>query len=216
MSAQPEELPVDPGEEQDPPITEEDASETEEETGAEQEEHPAPSGPSSETILAKRNKALDAETKRHETALRKAYGDDFETLSPCPLCLTDGWVIPAPPGAFPPEQWEAVQLAAGMMEGNSYNQAPWTEICPTCDGEGDLLTGAKIERGRLTPCRDCNAMGWREKQVPLAPVATWPITTTGSGDVVFTPIPGLAPDDWKRPAGHPRFGQDPATNGGVW
>src|SRR5258706_10745847 len=80
----------------EPEITEDDAAEQPEGEPGEQEPEQRQRVPSSVTVIEKRDKALAAETKRHETALRKAYGDDFETMAPCPLCLTDGWVIAAP------------------------------------------------------------------------------------------------------------------------
>jgi hypothetical protein len=210
------EEPLIPLEEPEPDITEEDAAEPADEPELEPDAEPEPHVESSQTTLAKRDKALTTETKRHETALRKAYGDDFETLAPCPLCLTDGWVIPAPPGAFPPEQWDAVKIAAGQDAGENFKLAYYAEPCPTCDGWGKVATGSHVTDLGTPICRDCNGQGWREKQAPLAPVASWqpPVAPP-----IVNRLPGEDTgeyDKWGRPAGHERFGIDIQYTQGTW
>lgn len=213
---QPEVEQPETGEEREREITEEDAAETEEESGEEQEEQPAQRVQSSETILAARNRALTSETKRHENALRKAYGDDFDTLAVCPLCLSDGWIIPAPPGAMPDEQWQAIEMAAGKGSDARYVQDPDAKLCPKCQGYGKLDTGAHTGELAIRVCGICNGQGW----VDASYSAPQPIS--------YLPPPPAIPaenlsldwtrprDGFGRPEGHPRYGIDPAVNGGVW
>ena len=172
-----------------------------------------PSEPSSETVLAERHKALASETRRHETRLRTIYGNDFESLAVCPLCLADGWIVPAPPGAMPPEQWEAVQLAAGQAPDANYREADYAETCPTCDGWGQVLSGSKTDTQRLIPCRPCEGKGWKAKLGEQQPAPTFalPVPPPPNGAVS---IDWTRPkDNWGRPEGHPHFGMEPSLVG---
>ncbi len=213
MNAQPE---PEPGEnEPEPEITEEDAAEPEDETAPGQEPAPRQTVVSTQTLLAERDKKLTQETKRHENALTKIYGDDWSDLAPCPLCLTDGYVIPAPPGAMPPEQWEAIEMAAGQESDTVFLPAEFSERCDKCDGRGEVLTGAQTEHGRLTACRKCNGSGWVDKVLPLAAVPQWTPQQPPMPPPENLSLDWTRPrDGFGRPEGHPRFGIDPAVNGG--
>jgi hypothetical protein len=201
-----------PLEEPEPEITELDAAETEEEQGEELEEHV----PSSQTVIIERNRKLEAETKRHENVLRKVYGDDFADLAVCPCCLSDGWIIPAPPGAFPPEQWEAVKMACGQEGDVQFKMADYAEPCPQCEGWGKVATGSHVPDLGTPLCRDCNGQGWREKQAPLTAVPQWTPTPPAPATETLALDWTRPRDAYGRPEGHPRFGIDPQYNGGVW
>jgi DnaJ-class molecular chaperone len=54
-------------------------------------------------------------------------------------------------------------------------QAADTETCPECDGWGDVLTGAKVERGRIKPCSRCTGTGYIvHTNAPTVPLANGP------------------------------------------
>lgn len=174
-----------------------------------EEEEPEAHVPASLTVLAERDRKLESETRRHENALRKLYGDDFETLAPCPLCLADGWVAPTPPGVMDPEQWLAIQAASGQLTDAEYRDAPYAVRCETCDGWGEVASGSRTEAGRLIVCRDCSGNGWREQVAQTAGVpmvsAMHPVLSNGSAE---DPASVLR-DQWNRPAGHRHFGIPP-------
>ncbi len=210
MSALPEEVP--PVEEPKPENPDAEPDEPEQD----EPEPETPSVPSSETVMVERDKKLTAETKRHENALAKIYGDDWAELQPCPLCLTDGYVIPAPPGAFPDDQWFAVEMAAGKDRFTVYEQDPTAEICPTCKGWGKLDTGAKTGEQAIRICPDCTGNGWQMVQPPpTLSHATW----TPTPPPPARRLPGQDSgeyDQWGRPAGHERFGIDIQFTGNTW
>src|SRR5437762_10533063 len=176
----------------------------------EPEPEPEPHEPSSQTVLDQRARNLEAETRRHEKALRRAYGDDFETLAVCPLCLADGWIIPAPPGAMAPEQWEAVQLAAGQLADENYRAADFAETCTTCDGWGKVLSGSKDPTHRTIPCRPCEGKGWKAKLELAQPAPTFVLPAPPTAASSLTLNWQGAKDNWGRPEGHPHFGMEPA------
>jgi len=172
-----------------------------------------PSEPSSETVLAERHKALASETRRHETRLRTIYGNDFESLAVCPLCLADGWIVPAPPGAMPPEQWEAVQLASGQVAERVLLKAKHTIRCEDCDGWGMVDTDARNEHTNEIQCPACEGKGWKAKLGEQHPPPTFalPVPPPPNGAVS---IDWTRPkDNWGRPEGHPHFGMEPSLVG---
>src|SRR6266705_913236 len=59
---------------------------------------PEPYEPSSQTIVADHDKAINAAAKTHETRLRTILGDAFDQYNLCPLCLGDAFLIPTPAG----------------------------------------------------------------------------------------------------------------------
>lgn len=185
-----------------------DQAEEPDEDEAAEDEEPEARVPSSQTILADRDRKLSSETRRHENALRKIYGPDFEELAVCPLCLSDGWIIPAPPGAFPDEQWEAVKMAAGQETDAKYEAAHHAERCTYCDGWGEVLSGSQNPTHRLVACPDCTGTGWRAKIDAPPPAPTFQIAPpppNGAATIDWT----RPRDQWDRPEGHPHFGMAP-------
>jgi hypothetical protein len=50
-----------------------------------------------------------------------------------------------------------------------------TETCPECAGWGDVLTGAKVERGRIKPCSRCTGTGYIvNTSAPAVPLGNGP------------------------------------------
>jgi hypothetical protein len=106
----------------------------------EPEPQPAPMG---EKELAALGKKIDAENERHEKRLRELYGEQFEEMRGCPLCLTEGFMFPMPLEARDPAQVEAVHAALGELDAPELQEADWLELCPKCDGWGKVKTPAK-------------------------------------------------------------------------
>src|SRR5581483_8660087 len=173
--------------EQDPDA-EPDELEPEPDTGPEPdpdgEPDPAPEPPSdvaAERALDAIGKAADAYTKK----VAKIQAATPLELVECPLCPIPGYVqVPRPP-----EMPEHVLLAvesylAGPEPG--MRQHPALERCDTCDGWGNMTTGARA--GMIQqPCPDCNGQGYRDKRtvnelermngatVPVAPAPAPPV-----------------------------------------
>jgi hypothetical protein len=201
-----------PAPEPEPEPENPDAEPDEDDDEDEDEAEPAgpPPPPSSVTVLEKRDKLMNSAAKSHETRLHNILGDDFDAYMPCPLCLADAFLLPKPAGAMPPEQWEAVQAAAGQLQVRQLKRADYTETCDTCDGEGKLDSGSHDPTFMEIPCRACEGKGWKMKlaEVPAVPAFTFPAAPAAPAplNLDFTG----PKDNWGRPAGHPHFGIEPA------
>jgi hypothetical protein len=102
---------------------------------------PEPSGdPTAEDI-----KAFRAEHARHEKALRKMMGDDFDLLVECDVCGSMGYK--------PPDQ---------LRTNEKYIR------CETCDGAANVLTGSRDPNWYTQPCPGCGGRGFLEK-MPAQP-----------------------------------------------
>lgn len=133
-------------------------------------------------------KQFEREHERHEKALRKIMGDDFDILVRCELCWTDGYRMPAEVGALSFEQANAVRAAIGDQLAPELRQNAETVKCERCGGWGDLLSGALVERARTMQCPDCGGQGYRHKAPeppPLTPMP--PPVVTGNGSAVYVP-----------------------------
>jgi hypothetical protein len=169
---------------------------------------PAPMG---EKELAALGKKIDAENERHEKRLRELYGEQFEAMRDCPLCLTEGFMFPLPLEARDPAQVEAVRAALGELTAPDLQDADWLELCPKCDGWGKVKTPAKNAENAEVNCRECASRGYREK---VEPAIAWtppaPPPTYGNGAPFAPPVYGEV-DQWNRPSTHPHFGRDPVS-----
>jgi hypothetical protein len=201
------------------PEVEPDETEAEElaEIEREQEVEPEPEPePSSLALMEAQGKALDSEQKRHANALAKALGEHWGELAECPLCQVDGYAMPYGPGEVSPEQRMAVLTVLGEGPGQGLKPHPDLEMCAYCDGWGRLTTGSKNEGALTEICPKCSNQGYVTKNT--APEV--------NGSQLYTPppppyIPPFDPgsvnhDKWGRDPGNPRYGQDPAMNGGLW
>lgn len=174
-----------------------EAAEAQEETEAEEQAEPEP-----ETQVQappvdpeKVFKALDNEASRHVKRVAEITGAEFELLHACPGCadFTPGFTLVPP-----------VELA-------SRKESPYTRRCETCDGFGELETGARAEtRPEFERCPDCAGNGFTRLGGPLpdlgAPAPSYP-----GADVPHTPVEGGDNDAWGRPAGHPHWGVLPSA-----
>jgi Zn ribbon nucleic-acid-binding protein len=196
------------------PEPDEELAEAEEhEAEPEPEPDPEPEPPSSVTTDSDLDKRLTSEASRHEKALAKAYGDQWDARIMCPLCEAEGFLLPWQENTMPPEQYEAVKILAGDTGTPDYVPNPNWYACPTCNGYGDILTGSKRQGAELDQCPDCGGKGYRRKDFdaaqpqwagpppPVVPIS--PQVATQSG----------APDTWGRDPGHPHYGIDPRYAG---
>lgn len=198
--------------------------EAETETGAGDETEPAEGDEAEPVVETERAPPTEAEVKRHIDRLDKEderhtkryaeiLGADFESMQPCPRCLTSGHIYPFEAAPIEPEQIAAVDASLGRDVAADLKQATDATICEACDGWGMVLTGAKNEQGRVKPCTPCAGQGWVSPAATITPLPTPPTpaqTTNGEGAAAAS-VP--LPDAWGRPQGHPHWGQDPAAIG---
>jgi hypothetical protein len=188
----------------------EDAPEDDDEDDAAPTTEPEPE-PVTEAQLRAIGAKIQAEDERHEKRLRAILGDLWEGREPCPLCLQEGFIIPAAPGEFDPAQAEAVRVAIGEGGLGRYNPDPLNERCANCNGWGELRSGAQREATQLVVCNACSGNGYVAKTPPN--VAQFPTPAAGASDTWTPPPPPTEPnlDRWGRPMGHPDWGLDPAS-----
>jgi hypothetical protein len=175
------------------------------------EQAPAEGPPMGAKELAALGKKIDAENERHEKRLRELYGDAFEEMRDCPLCLSEGFVPPLTADALPPEQVEAVRAALGENEQPELLMLEGVERCPKCDGWGEVETPARNAANRTKPCLACDTRGYREQfDIPAPAPLPPPWQAYANGASPPPPVWGEV-DAWNRPAGHPHYGRDPAS-----
>lgn len=102
-------------------------------------------------------KRFETENTRHEKALAKIIGRDWEHFEACSSC---GGVGFAPSGAS--AEAELVE-ASGVVE------------CGACNGWGRLVYPTRVEGQRLQVCIACAGNGWTREPEPAAPVAAEPV-----------------------------------------
>jgi hypothetical protein len=178
----------------------------------EPEPEPEPE-PVTEARIREIQRKTNAEDERHEKRLREIMGDLFEGYEPCPLCLSSGFLMPFPPGAFDPEQARAVELAMGAGESVPRKKHPTKVRCEACDGWGELDTDSRRPEYARDACLVCNGFGTvdsalQSSEGQLVTPAQW----TPPPAYEPTPPPPNA-DGWGRPMGHPHWGVPPSQVG---
>lgn len=221
----------------------EPGSEPEPEPTEPTEPEPEPTEPiepaSSITVSVEREKKLKSEDTRHENALKKIYGDDFEQHVFCPLCIGQGFLVPIPPDEQPEEIWQAITALSGRLPSGTLNIPDEFQVCARCDGWGNVGTPSKSEHHASVPCRHCDSRGYFDLSdalhrgklglheplpapVPLQRFDQWPALTPEAPVQTIAPPAGWADagkpgaDTFGRWPGHPRYGIDPTANGGQW
>jgi DnaJ-class molecular chaperone len=121
---------------------EDETQEAEEVEGAEgEQEAPAEPAPSHDPTEADM-KAFQSEHARHERALVKIMGDDFEMLDVCEQCGGMGYA--------PPEQ---------VKTHENY------KACDVCNGFGQVATGSKNPSFATQDCPRCGGRGFLTRRV---------------------------------------------------
>jgi hypothetical protein len=174
------------------------------------EQAPAEQPPMGAKELAALGKKIDAENDRHEKRLRELYGDAFEEMRDCPLCMSEGFVPPLSAETMPPEQVAAVHAALGENQAPDLLGARDTEMCEDCDGHGLVRTHSKRDEHLTKNCATCAGRGFIETAGKVQPYPQpQPVPMPYSNGQPPPPVFGEV-DQWSRPAGHRHFGVDPA------
>jgi hypothetical protein len=202
-----EDAPPEPPQPPAPPGTDDDGEEEEE---AEQPEQAPEAQALTEAEVKDAMRKLEKEDQRHAKRYAEVLGDQFQLMQPCPRCLESGHVYPWEVAPLDPEQVAAVDASLGRANAPELKAAKDAVRCEECAGWGQVTTGAQNPQGAVKPCTPCGGLGW----VPPAAQAALSIANGGgsaspSGEDVVVDLQ----DGWGRPAGHPHWGQDPATIG---
>jgi DnaJ-class molecular chaperone len=115
-------------------------------------------------------KRFEAENTRHEKALAKIVGADWEGFAACEEC---GGV-----GFRPRELMAAPELVA----------MPDAIECPGCKGYGRLLTPSRVPGQEFQVCVECAGNGWKRRE-PYAGAAV-DVTIAATAGNGYTPPAG--------------------------
>lgn len=157
-------------------------------------------------------KRVEGYADRYRKVLAEEMGDEFDALTPCPLCPehTPGFFFPGQVATMSDEQQIAVRLAIGDAELPSYGQDVHRHVCETCGGWGRVLTGSKRAQQDVLDCLDCAGKGYRSDQAARAVAQMQPEGEIVSGPWIVPDQPqaDAAPetDPWGTPPGAPYYG----------
>ncbi len=190
----------------------EDEGDEEEEASFEGAKTPAEQAAVDEAALAKLDKALTAEDKRHQAALGKALGDSWPEHVRCAMCDGVGFLGPEAARALTTAQWGELLQVAAMLVTEDYVQDQNYETCQNCAGKGQTRSGATNSDHYLKLCDGCQGNGYvqRAPQVPTYSMPA-PIQVTNGAEPMTQASYGSPEKDdaWGRHAGHPHYGIDP-------
>lgn len=159
-------------------------------------------------------KKLEGENARHERALEKVYGPEWEHRLMCPLCTGEGFMTPLPAGAMPPELWDAVTALAGQVQGQDLQADQDYVVCDNCGGYGNTkIADSKLE-GLAKQCDRCLGTGYVKTTAVTNVVQIPTVPQIPSTPPLPAPVSYGAPgpnDAWDRPTGHPHYGIPPAA-----
>jgi hypothetical protein len=110
---------------------------------------------------------FEQENARHERALEKIIGADFEHFEACGVCGGVGHV-PAASNVDVP-----------------FERDPQTEPCAACNGYGTTLTGARYPGMVTRACSRCQGSGWTtvQEHVDVGPVYLEATTATAAAEL---------------------------------
>lgn len=122
---------------------------------------PVAHGPSD---LALEEMAVKGEKKwnNYKTGMEGIYEGSGKALLPCPLCPSQhkGFVDVNFAGRIPEEVEADVKSYMGLARPVELRQSTRTRECPSCGGEGDVLSGSKKATQKIKPCEDCKGYGF--------------------------------------------------------
>lgn len=158
---------------------------------AEPDEAAEPAEPEARAPTAAELKRFETENTRHEKALAKIVGRDWEGFAPCAECGGVGFV-PTATLAVP----ELVAMADAVE-------------CPDCKGYGRLRTPSRVPGQEFQVCVGCAGNGWKREapQAAPSPELVGPVAT-GNGYAlpaghVLVKVDPNAPDVPQAQAPHP-------------
>ena len=200
--------------EESPPETPdqpEPAPEPEPEQAPEPEPEPEPEQTPealSEREISKRIDALEREKDRHAKRVSEILQEEALDLIECEACepAIPGFHYPAHMYATGSAQQTLYELLAGGTDAQMKHPERYV-TCGTCNGFGQVLTGARNDLTRLITCPECKGAGYHDRQdtatqvVPLQPA---PPAENGAADGWQQPTDA---DFLGRPRGHPNFGK---------
>ena len=131
----------------------------------------------------------------------------------CPLCTFPGLAIPRQAHEVTSDVEGAVLALIGKGIAPDYKPSQAYARCETCDGWGDVLTGAQKDVSRTAMCVTCGGKGYVNQVQPTPLPAPLPAPPYPGSTVAYTPLPVGTNDAWNRPPGHPHWGLDPALVG---
>jgi len=181
---------------------------------------------------------IDTKVANYKKGMQPLLEETGQPWLESPFDVVPGYMLPYNPNA---EDALAMKAAADLyfaQGGIQYKPHPTMVTCEECDGYGLMTNGAKGDRTPTTLCWCCHGSGTRDLTMPKpqppqpAPTLTlappvpavthqpWEPAPPPS-EILSAPVnwhasgkPGA--DQWDRWPGHPRYGIDPATSGGVW
>jgi hypothetical protein len=186
-------------------------------TQPEHEHKPEPEPPAEPGLTqAEGEKITDAATKAAEKYLAlqvKRLEPLGLGLVPCPLCVWPGVTMVRHANEVTSDVKEAVLTLIGETAAPEFKASAQYRICDECDGQGEVLTGAKKAISRTAPCGPCGGKGFLMGTAPVLQLAPPNGSSYPGADQPFQPLPQGISDAWGRPAGHPHWGRDPREIG---
>jgi len=172
-----------------------------------------PAQAASDADVGKALEKLAREAERHGKRVSEIMGDDFAMLEICPLDFTPGYVMPQMAAQLPDDVKDRVRALIGDGGASELRDAEGVEMCPRCDGHGQLAFPTRNPHVKTQMCPKCSGQGYVNVTPPAPENVTaltapaWqpqpPATSNGPG----------TPDSWGRPPGHPHYGMPPASVG---
>lgn len=198
------------------PVTHEPTpDEADEHEADEDEQQPEAVAPKSEKEIEKALKAVERAGTTYRNAVSRAMGEDAQQLVPCPRCNAPaaGLIFDPKLVAVDDDTREATLASLGLGAENEppLREAEGVEMCPRCDGHGQLKYPTRNVHVQTQMCPRCGGQGYVNKDEPQQqPVIQFPTPQTAPNTIAAW-TPDAMPDSWGRPVGHPHYGQTPAS-----
>lgn len=180
------------------------------------EDEPEPEPPPvqaalSEKEINKRVDALESEKRRHAKRIGEILQEEALDLIECEACeaAIPGFHYPAAMYQDGSPERALYEMLAGGADVQMQHPARYV-TCDTCNGFGQVLTGARNDLNRLIICDDCKGAGYHDRETQRPPA----LTLAPQSPVVpsAVPAPEALPevDFLGRPAGHVNYGKNTA------
>lgn len=164
--------------------------------------------PDTERLMEERGKKLDRLGVYVAKKLVEIFGEEAaDELELCELCTwthTYGWRVPQTP---PAAVRDAVKIAIGIGTLNELKPYSGFQTCETCDGQCNVLTGAKAGNELFRQCPSCKGRGYSSTLPDDAarPPAGTPIVATELAGGAPAQVPDF--DMFGTPRDHPDYGK---------